>query len=349
MIKKSFEELSLNITEQEYRDLPYLSYSVLAKYEKGGFSSIPHLYDKQESEALVFGSMVDTIITEGFDKFKDKFIVAEFKIPSETLVAITKNLLNKTTEEHLNDIQPNIILDTCNAFEYCMRMSDEVRVRKVREGCSEYFDGLRACEGKIIVNEKVYQEVLATVGALKNSPQSAKYLQYTEEGADVEFLYQKKFRDTIDGLEVKCMTDLLIINHGKKLVLPIDLKTSSLPEYEFPKKYLENRYDIQSRLYCRILKDLMGKDEYFKDFSLGNFRFLVVNKDSRTPLLFTDSKSHVNDEDIKLHFPSGYIKILRDPITIGKELQEYINNDAKVPNNIDINNPIDIYKQLLNE
>lgn len=346
---KSFSELALNITEQEYRDLSYLSYSALAKYEKGGFSSISHLYDKQESDALTFGSMVDTIITEGMDKFKDKFIVAEFKVPSEALVTITKDLLDKTTEEHLDNISSDIILDTCNTFEYCMRMSDEVRVRKVKEGCSEYFNSLRACAGKIVVSEKIYQEVLATVGALKNSPQSAQYLQHTKEGSDVEFLYQQKFRDVIEGLEVKCMTDLLIVNHTKKIIIPIDLKTSSLPEYEFPKKYLENRYDIQSRLYCRILKALMNKDEYFKDFSLACFRFLVVNKDNRIPLLYTDSKSHEQGKDIELHFPSGYIKILRDPITIGKELQEYINTNAKVPKTIDVTKPVDIYKQLLNE
>lgn len=340
---KSLKDLALNISEAEYRDYPALSYSVLARYEKGGFSSIPYLYDKQEGEALTFGSVVDTLITEP-DKFKEKFAVADIKLPSDSLVAITQALLNDTTYKTLEEVPDNIVLDACNNFEYCMKMSDAVRVKKVREGCTDYFNSLRACEGKTVITDDVYQKALSTVSTLKTSPVSSKYLRNTTD--DIEFLYQQKFIATLDGLDVKCMFDLLIINHSKKVIIPIDLKTTSIHEYDFQRKFIENRYDIQSRLYYRILTTVLSKDSYFKDFRVLNFRFLVINKDSLNPMIFEDDRCYYKG-DIELNFNSGYNKILRDPVTIGIELKHYLDTNASVPDDLDTSKPINLYERIL--
>ena len=83
--------------------------------------------------------------------------------------------------------------------------------------------------------------VIAVVGALKGHIQTSKYLQHTEEGSNIEFLYQQKFLTNLDGLDVRCMFDLLIVNHTKKIIIPIDLKTScnkSDREWDFAKHYV---------------------------------------------------------------------------------------------------------------
>ena len=68
-MRKSLKDISLQITEQQYREMPELSYSTLAKYERGGFSSIKTLNDKIESPSLLYGSCVDTYLTDGVDAF----------------------------------------------------------------------------------------------------------------------------------------------------------------------------------------------------------------------------------------------------------------------------------------
>lgn len=345
MITKSLKDLALNISEAEYRELPQLSYSALARYEKNGFSIIPHLYDKQEGEALTFGSMVDTIITEGMEKFKEKFAVSNFKLPSEALVLITQTLYSQCSQETLDEVPDEEILNVCNSLEYCMRMGNDTRIRKVREGCTEYYNSLKACIGKTIVTEQTYQEVLATVGALKSSPQSAKYLRQTDEEGQIEFLYQQKFCTTLNGLEVKCMFDLLIVNHLQKIIMPIDLKTTSVPEYDFQRKFIENRYDIQSRLYYKILREVIMQDDYFKDFKIADFRFLVVNKDSLNPMLFQDELCSKSG-DFEFVFKSGYKKNFRDPITIGFELKHYLDTNAQVPDDLDVSRPVKIYERI---
>ena len=141
------------------------------------------------------------------------------------------------------------------------------------------------------------------------------------------------------------MADLLIVNHKEKIIIPVDLKTTSLQEYNFPYKYLENHYDIQSRLYWRILRTVMDADEYFKDFKLNNFRFLVINKDSLKPLIFVDEHSDYVG-DITITHKSGRKTILRDPIEIGKELKHYLDTQAAVPDGINSNGLTGIYARL---
>jgi hypothetical protein len=333
---KSLKELSLQVSEKEYREHYALSYSTIASYEKGGFSVIPHLFDKKESEALLFGSMVDTLITEGMDVFNSKFAIADFEIPTEAIKNIVDAFIESYPDCTLND-DDNIalILNVCNKFEYQTRWKDDTRVSKVRELGSDYFEAMHNVGSRTIVSNDLYQEVLATVSTLKTQPQTAKYLQQTKEGSDVEFLYQTKFTTTLEGLELKCMFDLLIVNHRLKVIIPIDLKTSSMMEYDFPKKYLENRYDLQSRLYYKILKNIISNDNYFKEFEIDFFKFMVINKYNRVPLMFKDDYSKV-EGDIEFQFKSGSTKILRNPVTIAKELKNYLTTAAIVPEGIDI-------------
>ena len=83
---KSLKDISWQVSEEEYRADPALSYSTLAKYEREGFNGLPHLFDKLETPSLTFGSAVDAIITGGRKEFDDKFIVASF--PSVPIVLL---------------------------------------------------------------------------------------------------------------------------------------------------------------------------------------------------------------------------------------------------------------------
>ena len=76
--KKSIKDIAWNVSEEVYRADNALSYSTLARFNREGFSKLSTLFDKIESPSLTFGSAVDTIITDGMDAFKAKFMVANF-------------------------------------------------------------------------------------------------------------------------------------------------------------------------------------------------------------------------------------------------------------------------------
>jgi hypothetical protein len=119
------------------------------------------------------------------------------------------------------------------------------------------------------------------------------------------------------------------VDYDKKKVYPIDLKTSSHAEWDFQESFTQWQYMIQSRLYWRIIRANMIKDDYFKDFTLEDYRFIVVNKNTLTPLVWefplTQSKGTLIDE-------KG--NIFRDPFEIGKELRGYLDYRPPVPNGI---------------
>lgn len=86
--------------------------------------------------------------------------------------------------------------------------------------------------------------------------------------------------------------------------------------------------DIQARLYWRLLKYTMSQDEYFKDFELADYKFIVVNKKTLTPLVWDCPYTKVK----------GTIKVgkneqieWRDPFMIGEELSFYLTSRPKVP------------------
>ena len=72
----------------------------------------------------------------------------------------------------------------------------------------------------------------------------------------------------------------------------------------------------------------MDKDEYFKDFKLLDYDFIVVNRKTLTPLvwtcLFTQSVG-------TLKFGKNDQIEMRSPFEIGEELSYYLSSRQKVP------------------
>lgn len=89
--------------------------------------------------------------------------------------------------------------------------------------------------------------------------------------------------------------------------------------------------DIQARLYWAIIRQNMDKDEYFKDFKLLDYDFIVVNKRTLTPLVWNCSFTQVQGT---LRFGNNSQIEMRSPFEIGKELNSYLSSRPKVPKGI---------------
>ena len=127
------------------------------------------------------------------------------------------------------------------------------------------------------------------------------------------------------------MADLIVVDHKNKLIIPVDLKTSSKYEWDFYKSFLDWHYFTQARLYWRVIRDNLDKDPYFKDFTLLDYKFIVVNKRTLIPLVWTFSSTQKYGE---LHLGKNQQIVIRDPFTIGKELYTYLKEKPLIPNGI---------------
>lgn len=337
-MRKSLKDISWLVTEAEYRADPALSYSTIARYEREGFNNLDKIFDRIESPSLVFGSAVDTLITGSEEEFNNLFMVAQLDTPiSDTLVTITKKLFETWSSGYtdIRDIPDDSLINTIQDIQWNNHWLPKTRAKKIKEDCSAYYKLLYLSEGKTILSTYTYQEVLNTVDALKSSTATKFYFEKDNVfDNNIERLYQLKFKATFNGVEYRCMSDLLVCIHDKKLVVPVDLKTSYKPEWDFYKSFLEWRYDIQARLYWPIIRANMDKDPYFKDFKLADYRFIVANKRTLTPLVWVFNKTQ-NDTEITTS--NGII--LRHPLIIGEELQSYLINKPRVPNGIELVKP----------
>lgn len=328
---KSLRDISWQVSEEEYRADPALSYSTLARYEREGFNNLDKLFDRIETPSLTFGSAVDSIITGGQKEFDERFMVAEFPSIPDSIVKIIKSLYKQYagTYRSLLNIPDNSIIRETEDQNYQMNWKPETRAKVIREKGTDYYNLLFVAGDRCIIDTQTYQDVVNAVKALKESKSTQLY--FADDNPfepDIERLYQLKFKGEFGGITYRNMADLIIVNHKEKWVKPVDLKTSSHTEWDFYKSFVDWRYDIQARLYWAIIRQNMDKDGYFKDFKLLDYDFIVVNRRTLVPLVWTCPFTQAAG---KLKFgKNGQIE-MRSPFVIGEELNSYLTSRPKVP------------------
>lgn len=86
--------------------------------------------------------------------------------------------------------------------------------------------------------------------------------------------------------------------------------------------------DIQARLYWAIIRQNMDKDEYFSSFKLLDYDFIVVNRRTLTPLVWTCPFTQAVGT---LEFGKNDQIEMRSPFVIGEELSSYLTSRPRVP------------------
>ena len=227
---------------------------------------------------------------------------------------------------------------------YQMNWKPETRAKVVKEKGADYYNLLFISNNKTILDSQTYQDVCNAVKALKESPSTKFY--FAEDNPfepEIERLYQLKFKGVFDGVGYRNMADLIVVNHKEKWVKPVDLKTSSHTEWDFFKSFVDWRYDIQARLYWAIIRQNMDKDEYFKDFKLLDYDFIVVNRRTLTPLVWNCPFTQATGT---LKFGQNNQISMRSPFVIGKELSSYLTFRPEVPFGINNSGPNDLREWL---
>ena len=111
-------------------------------------------------------------------------------------------------------------------------------------------------------------------------------------------------------------------------------------EYEFYKSFVQWSYQIQARVYWRLIRVAMDADPVFKDYQLCDYTFIVVNRKSQTPLTwkFVDTQKHGDLEYGDF--------ILKEPFATAIELDDYLKQQSegtlKFPKGISDETPNDL-------
>jgi len=329
---KTLDQIAWNVSEPEYRADLALSYSTLAKFEREGFDNLGTLFAHVDTPSLLLGSMVDTLVTGSREEFDSLYYVADIPPIGEKEQQAAKGLYQKWGHMffQFDAIPSEQVLEAANIVGFYLHWRDDTRVRVLRERCPIYYNTIHLAKGKRVVDTGTYNTALSMVKALRESPATSGYFADNQPGSPVQRYYQLKFKFSHDGVDYRSMADLLVCLYDEKRVIPCDLKTSSHSEWNFQDSFLQWGYMIQSRLYWRNIRANMDKDPYFKDFTLDDYHFIVVNRKTLTPLVWRFPYTKVSGVLI-----DGKGNRYRDPFDIGKELCGYLYDRPRVPNGID--------------
>lgn len=322
---KSIVDISWQVSEEEYRADKAISYSTLSRFDREGFRKLDSLFEKISSPSLLFGSAVDTMVTDGLKAFNDRFIVCEFPSLSDNLIIIAKGLFKHYGDKYRTvDLIPDEEI-LSYTLGYQPTWGNEARLRNIRSKCGEYYKLLNLAGDKEILSQRDYNDVIACSNELKTNPYTKAFFNINPFDTRFEKVFQLKFKAKYEGIDVRCMMDLAVIDHLNKKIYPVDLKTSGHAEEEFDKSFLTWRYMIQAQLYTYILSECIKQDEYFKDFKIQCYNFIVINRVTKAPLVW---KYYGNFAEIDFVGPDG--TLYRNWRKLLVELNYYLtNNDHK--------------------
>lgn len=318
---------SFNVSEEEYRNDPALSYSMIARYAREGFSCIPYLRERQESQSLTLGSMLDCLVTEGFEAYCNRYVATKFNQDNKSYIVL-KNLFQfcnpcHTRQESLKETFSRIDQNTLKNFldnqEYYCNRKFETRIKELLEYQKLWEDIFYADKhNKILVPEQLGYDTKRMYNSLVQNNLTNDIL-FIKKGYN-----QIKFKTIIDGVPLRCMFDKLIVDDERKTFIPVDLKTTSTPLYNFEESFIHWRYDIQVRLYSLILQNVI-KDTEYKDYTISPYIYIVVNKNFNEPLCFKFG-FNLDNGIVQIKDRMGNEVKFENPIILAKELQKEIDN-----------------------
>lgn len=249
----------------------------------------PKLYFEEKKYFLI-GDGVDCQLTRPITEYAEKFHVSNVENkPSDTMKSIINqvfdevkafNIRNPTCDQSIGNIQdyPEYCIIVCNEHNYQNNWKEATRIAKVCEAW-EYWDDLKAGEGKTILSAEEDSLISQIVMSIKTNEVTSPYFEHNE---GEEIMYQVPIFFTINEVDCKGLLDMVIIDHTAKIIVPIDIKTLGDNTMNFPKALRQRRYDIQGAFYTEGLR------QTYPGYTILPFKFIVESTTSPgTPLVYT--------------------------------------------------------------
>lgn len=335
-----------NVSEKEYRDDSILSYSLLAKYEREGFESIPTLFNKVQTNSLSLGSALDAYYTDrtNFDS-RVKHISTDLDLSNKSTQIVMEIWKDFNKEypilEAVLDNNPDYICDIY-LKDFYNNLKPKSRIAKIYDDKNlldlyTVLDEPMFVDGVILLNNKSWETLNSMIYCVEQHPKINNIL-CGENTDEVKRYFQLKFKTTINNREYRCMFDEIVVNHKTKTIYLFDLKTTFDKSYNFKQNFFKWRYDLQDRLYYTILAKVLKGTEY-ESYTIKDMTNIVVSttdlNPESNPLMFMFPNCNKRG-DMEI---DG--KVLRDPLIIGEELYTILENNMQLPPSIDrINNNI---------
>lgn len=273
----------LFISESEYRGLSLPSYSLLKRIDDGGPKALA--FDKKlDSEAIDFGSLVDCKLLCP-DEFNNKFYIDATEKPTGQLLELADYICNLLMDRFDNYYKNNEMTeDLSRAIGLFGSIKDyDKRISKFDNDVFwNYLSAKRNAIGKTVFTPDILEEANDAVMTLKSHPNTAHFFGKSKH---LEVLYQVILVSNINGVDVKIMVDMIVIDHKNKTITPYDLKTTDFRSQYFKSNFIKLKYYLQGALYKEVVSNWI-KEELQLGYALEDFKFIVYSRQDKHPSIW---------------------------------------------------------------
>lgn len=298
-----------------YRKLDALNQSMLKLFDSDPvkffeeFKMGKRRKDK-DNVSLIIGDIVDFYLLEcrgdekEFDeRFEEKFVLFNGTKGSGQVFTLADYLFEET--ENCVDESGKITCSFDARFAEAIRRvraddkykgkTDEKILEDFLANGKEYFDVKMEALGRKVVTVSLIDKAKLVGNKLKTDPFTRKVFNFGDEDFythfPIEFRYQL---DKDRSIMCKAEIDLMQIDHEKKIIQPMDLKTTYDNE-SFDYMYIKNSYYLQNAFYVKAVGEWASENS-MEDYIVRPMDFIVgdTSSNNRRPLVYKTS-----DEDIK--------------------------------------------------
>lgn len=229
-------------TEEEYREYPALSSSLLSQYWNKGIYSPDHALMKFEYQSYFeYGKMFETLLQDtvkGTDEFHDRFFITD--VSSERPNDLIKWIENGDD------------LDQYYKYNKPDKKTGIAALSKTNKGTHAYLDQCKDNPGLVPVSKDEYEMLMMHVDRM--CKMKFHKVSCGDLLAKGEWQVGIKWKGEYDQIPKKALLDVIVDLGGSYLV--IDIKTS-VEEKKFG-YMLKDKYWIQDRLYCEGVESVFG-------------------------------------------------------------------------------------------
>lgn len=262
---------------KSYRDVKAISNSSLGVYEDDFDTFVRYwVHDEpfpdKKDDSLVMGSAIDVLLTRP-EEFDDTFIVYKGKTPTGQLLSFCYALFNiHDPEKELADYYQ----DAYNQVGF--KRDTLVKVIERFQPFRSFFDFLVDSKDKAVLSLEQSAKAHIIVQELKEN-EYTRGIVNARSRANVDVYNQLELTSVHfyknQVIPVKGALDKVIVNHEKKIIIPVDFK-SSFNAQNFEYSYVKWRYYRQGSFYTHLLEKFM-EEKGIQDYEVKKFTFVVCS------------------------------------------------------------------------
>src|SRR5574343_364863 len=237
----------LIIPDQEYRDIPAFSYSLLKAIDEEG----PQIITEPRNvtgKALEFGQLVDILLTAP-ERKDEIFWTKTVEKPTASLLQLADALILDAiiNERNATDVtSDDSVNEKIKELKLWSNIKDEDKLKDkwFSSLFINYINETLAAKGKIVISSDTLINAEHCANVLKTHPYTADLFVETD---DIEILYQASLLYPFKKTKGKARLDLIRVDHKNKIIYPYDIKRGS----KLPSKFEESLYEF--KYYLQVI------------------------------------------------------------------------------------------------